>query len=206
MMERLEVPFEVTPVDLEEHPPKGVAPEHVPLILSQEKAAACAEQRQDGVVLGADTVAIFEGTLLGKPKNRSSARRRLLQLRGQSHRIVTGMTVRYAGSSQEASITCISQVRLRPFGEEELERYLDTGKPLDRAGGYGIQDEEFDPVESVGGCPANVLGLPICMIPELFEQLDVSLSTSSVSGCRPAETQGCCLDFPFNYKPMSHHN
>lgn len=193
-MEKLSVPFDVSPVEADERPPAGVPPEHVPLLLSQKKASLCADEKTSGVVVAADTVAVYDGQLLGKPDGPSAARDRLQQLRGASHEVITGVTVREVSASNEASMSCVTEVILRSYDDDEIETYIETGKPMDRAGGYGIQDRDFRPVESVQGCSANVMGLPICMIPELFQEVGVQDHSPKHTGCEPSGSGGCRLD------------
>ncbi len=185
-MEKLSVSFEVSPVEADERPPAGVPPEHIPLLLSQRKASLCANDKSSGVIVAADTGVVFEGELLGKPDETSAARDRLQRLRGASHRVISGVTVREASGSNEASMSCVTEVTIRQLEEDEIEAYVETGKPMDRAGGYGIQDRDFRPVQSVQGCSTNVMGLPICVIPELFERIGVQQYSPKDMGCDPS--------------------
>ncbi len=184
LLERVSVPFEVLPVDADERPPRGLPPEQVPVLISQNKASKGAEKQRDGTILAADTAVIYQQELMGKPESKQDATQKLEKLQGTTHQIVTGVTLMKGG--KRTSMSCESRVEVRALERAEINEYVETGKPLDRAGGYGIQDESCDPVASVDGCPANVLGLPICLLPELFDELDLVFDGSITTGCSPA--------------------
>lgn len=119
------------------------------------------------VVVAADTVVSLDGHALGKPEDSSAATRMLLDLRGRQHEVVTTVALTYAPHRQSGEVfshTVTSQVNMRHYGDVEIENYLATGTPYDRAGGYGVQDSSFDPAESVIGCYLNVVGLPLCAV------------------------------------------
>lgn len=193
LLDTLSISFDVHPVEADERPPRGVPVEQVPVLISKNKADACSDQRSDGVVLAADTVVAHEGQVIGKPSDSEEARRILKQLRGHSHQVITGVTAQRGGGASE-SITCVSQVRLRQMSDDEVTSYVSSGKPLDRAGGYGLQDVTHDPVDAVRGCRANVLGLPLCMVPDLLESFDVDIPGGHGVACRPDREQECEVD------------
>lgn len=119
------------------------------------------------VVIAADTVVSLDGRALGKPENRRDATEMLLDLRGRKHEVVTTVSLTYAPFRQRHksfSHTVASEVMMRPYEDQEIDDYLATGIPYDRAGAYGVQDAEFDPADSVIGCYLNVVGLPLCAV------------------------------------------
>ncbi len=191
LLERLPIDFDVLPVEADERPPRGLPPAQAPLLISRRKAGRAAEEQPDGEILAADTAVVYRDRLLGKPADREEAVRMLNDLSGNSHRIVTGVTLRHAGAS--ASMSCETRVTLRSLDAEEIEAYVDSGLPMDRAGAYGIQDRTFAPVQSTEGCPANVLGLPLCLLPDLFRELDRDLPGSKANRCQPDKTEDCAL-------------
>jgi len=132
-------------------------PAEAALAVARAKAAAVREPSL--VVLAADTVVVVDGDVLGKPADRSEARAMLERLRGRSHEVVTALCIRTA-TSERAAVRH-TDVRMRAYAEAEVEAYVEAGHGLDKAGGYGIQDDQFRPVESVAGCWCNVMGLPL---------------------------------------------
>ena len=118
-------------------------------------------------VIAADTVVSLDGHALGKPENRYKATRMLLDLRGRGHEVVTTVALTYAPFRQQSRVfshTVTSGVNMREYGNNEIDAYVATGTPFDRAGAYGVQDGAFDPAESVTGCYLNVVGLPLCAV------------------------------------------
>jgi MAF protein len=127
-------------------------------------AKARAVQAEHGLVLAADTVVADGDQLLGKPEDLDSARLMLRQLRGKEHRVVTALVLTSGTSGEQHVELCDTQVPMRDYSEAELQAYLKSGRALDKAGGYGIQDEGFALVDMLmfQGCFANVMGLPLC--------------------------------------------
>ena len=119
-----------------------------------------------GLILGADTVVVDGDRLLGKPENLEHARRMLEDLRGRSHRVVTSIALLDLDAGTQVVDTCESRVPMREFDDADLENYLATGNPLDKAGSYAIQDTDFMPVDvgEMQECFANVMGLPLCHV------------------------------------------
>lgn len=132
------------------------------LALAKAKAAG----GTSGLILGADTVVVDGNQLLGKPEGLDDARRTLEALRGRSHRVVTSIALLDLESGIQVVDTCESRVPMRKFDDADLERYLASGNPLDKAGSYAIQDRDFMPVDVSGmhECFANVMGLPLCHV------------------------------------------
>ena len=130
------------------------------LRMACEKALAVSARRTDALVLGADTVVEIEGEILGKPRNPDDARRMLLMLSAQVHRVFTGFALaRERRVVERAAI--VSAVRFRALADAEVERYIATDEPYDKAGGYAIQGDGGDFIAAVEGSTTNVMGLPI---------------------------------------------
>ena len=121
----------------------------------------------DTVVIAADTVVALNGASLGKPRIREEAVAMLRSLRGLQHEVVTTVATTYAPHRQRGetiSHTVVTKVNMRTYDDDEIDGYVATGVPYDRAGAYGVQDSEFDPAASVVGCYLNVVGLPLCAV------------------------------------------
>jgi septum formation protein len=125
-----------------------------------EKALSVSIRRPGDLVLGADTVVEIGGEILEKPQDRCDARRMLRMLSGQTHRVFTGFALARAGRIVE-SAAIVSGVRFRTLSDSEIERYIATNEPYDKAGGYAIQGDGGDFIAAVEGSTANVMGLPI---------------------------------------------
>jgi MAF protein len=136
------------------------------------------------LVITADTTVLLEGEVLGKPGDRTHARELLLSLRGRWHHVVTGVVVctMADGQLQMHSRSCTTPVLMRPYSEQEVDAYIATGDPLDKAGAYGIQHPEFQPTERIKGCYLNVVGLPLCVLVDLLAEFNVHPATEGRTG------------------------
>lgn len=125
-------------------------------------------------VLGADTIVVLDDHIMGKPSSREEAAKMLRQLSGRSHRVLTGLHVwtPHTGRSQSACVE--TEVRFRKISEQEIQRYLDSGEFADKAGAYGIQGRAAAFVEHVVGEYTNVVGLPLCALSRLLQEIDVT--------------------------------
>lgn len=135
--------------------------------LAAGKAAAIAAAHPRCWVIGADTLVIGpDGGPLGKPATEAAARRTLLQLRGRPHQVVTAQAVAHEDRIVTDYLSTL--VLMRPYTADEIDRYIATGDPFDKAGSYAIQHPGFRPVRSLSGCYLNVVGLPICRTSRLL--------------------------------------
>jgi predicted house-cleaning NTP pyrophosphatase (Maf/HAM1 superfamily) len=108
---------------------------------------------------------------LGKPADPSEAKRMLRQLRGRVHQVYTGIAALRVPEGNLLADACVTDVPMRAYSEAEIEAYVQTGDPLDKAGAYAIQHPRFQPVESMRGCYASVMGLPLCHVTRLLERM-----------------------------------
>lgn len=185
LMALLGLPLTVLKPDIDETQQPGEAPVDYVQRLSREKAQAIAAQGEQGLLVAADTIVVAPGgEVLGKPRDADDARRMLRQLRGQSHKVLTGMTVLYGATGKAITDVCESQVTIRPMTDDEITAYIASGDPMDKAAAYAIQNVEFAPVEQVVGCPANVMGLPMCHVVRALRRLGVELPDSAPLACR----------------------
>ena len=163
--------FQVLPTGMAEDTCAGESPEAMTARLSHVKAQAAAGRVDDGYILAADSTVVLNGESLAKPEDADDARRMLRLLRGASHRVTTGVTIIDAASGRTLTDTMTSDITLRDFSDNELEAYVLSGAPLDKAGGYGVQDQSLRPAESWDGCYSNIVGLPLCLAEQMLEQL-----------------------------------
>jgi septum formation protein len=155
------LPFEVFPADIAEVQMPGEPPVDYVLRLARHKAAASAED-YSGLVIAADTTVVDSDELLEKPADPADARRMLQQLRDRVHQVYTGIAILDGDSGRSYETVCCTEVPMRDYSDAEIEAYIVTGDPLDKAGAYAIQHAGFHPVEGLRGCFASVMGLPLC--------------------------------------------
>lgn len=170
LLEQIGLRFTVQPVDVDETPRDGEAPDLYVLRMAREKALAC--QRSSGnthaLVLGADTSVVFAGAIMGKPRDRDEARAMLQRLSGHEHEVMTGVALAGPTAVRERVVT--TRVGFRRLMDDEIEAYLDSGEPNDKAGGYGIQGLGGIFVTSLMGSYSAVVGLPLDATAELLAQ------------------------------------
>ena len=129
-----------------------------------EKAVDVARRRRVGLVLGADTLVVVGGEILGKPSDDAAARRMLRRLSGRSHRVVTGVALCQAGGRLIESASASTTVVFNRLSQEEIDWYVATGDPKDKAGAYGIQGGAALFVREIRGSYSNVVGLPMELV------------------------------------------
>jgi 23S rRNA (uracil1939-C5)-methyltransferase len=179
VLERLKLAFEAAPTDAEEAPQApGQEASDVALTRALAKARASAVTREGGTVLGADTVVELDGGVLGKPADVAEARAMLTALRGREHRVITGLAFVDAATGEERTAFRASRVVMRDYSDDEIERYIATGDPFDKAGAYAVQNEGFAPAAEVLGCYLNVVGLPVCTLLKEAERFGLRLHPS----------------------------
>jgi len=154
-------PFKVTPADIDEDQQAGESPVDYVRRLARQKALAIADH-QPGLVIAADTIVVDGDALLGKPAGPLEARQMLQQLRGRVHQVYTGIAIIEPRTGQAYDAVCQTDVPMRAYSDAEIEAYVATGDPLDKAGAYAIQNPGFHPAAGLQGCFASVMGLPLC--------------------------------------------
>ena len=155
--------FRILPADVDETPLEGEAADRYVLRLAQEKAQAVADQAAPGEwIVAADTTVADETLILGKPQDAAEALSMLLGLRGRVHQVYTAVAVFDPHSGRMRTELAATDVPMRSYSRQEVQAYIATGDPFDKAGSYAIQHPEFRPVEALSGCYANVVGLPLC--------------------------------------------
>ena len=170
LLRRAGFAFEVRPSQIEEVPRPGESAEDFACRAAQEKALEVAASCQpDTLILGADTVVVVNGELLGKPRDAEDARRMLRLLLGRVHRVVTGVCLVRAPQEIMALKYETTAVTFRQLDEEEIQSYLASGEPFDKAGAYGIQGLASRFVTRVEGCYFNVVGLPVALVYEILK-------------------------------------
>jgi MAF protein len=165
------IDFTFTPAAVDEQPLPGEDPPAYVQRLAEAKARA-ARPSSPGWVLAADTTVALDGEILGKPDNLAHAAAMLGRLRGRDHVVYTALTLLQAPGGPAFGELCASQVPMRAYSDGEIEAYVASGDPLDKAGAYAIQHPGFAPVERLQDCYANVVGLPLCHLARLLRRLE----------------------------------
>ncbi|HDQ92644.1 MAG TPA: septum formation inhibitor Maf [Synergistetes bacterium] len=165
--------FRIVPPDIEEVIGEEENPSTLVLRLAGEKADSVFRLFGGALVIGADTVVVLGETILGKPKDTEDAEKMLSMLSGKEHTVITGVAVRYG----EAAVSGFEMTRVffRQLTESDIKKYVCSGEPMDKAGGYAIQGRGSLLVRSIEGCYFNVVGLPLVRLSRLLEEAGIPL-------------------------------
>lgn len=162
----------VCPADFAEDSGTASQAKEVALHNAAGKCAAVAAKMGDELpVIAADTIVVIDNVILGKPQDAAAAKAMLQRLSGRTHQVMTGVAVCYKG--QKMSEVCVTDVSFRQLTAEEIDAYIATGEPMDKAGAYGIQGRGAVLVEKINGCYNNVVGLPLSLLYLMMQRLGV---------------------------------
>ena len=182
--------FTVIVADIDETPFEDESPREYVLRLAQAKALAIQPRAaSDAVILGSDTTVVDGNEILGKPVDEEDTRRMLKQLRGRVHQVYTAIAILRDGKI--VTDLSITDVPMRDYSDAEIEAYIQTGDPMDKAGAYAIQHPEFKPVSVLEGCRASVMGLPMCHVLRTLRQFDIVGSADVPAACQSLLQYDC---------------
>ena len=156
---------------VDETPLPGLTPSELVELFAERKAAAAARKLHDGIVIGADTVVVWQGQVLGKPKNGDEAFEMLYKLQGSCHEVYTGIALIDVSSGEVLVQHEKTRVCFRSLDEREIRLYVASGEPLDKAGAYGVQGLAAIFITRIEGCYTNVVGLPLARLSLMLKQL-----------------------------------
>ena len=162
------IPFEVRVADIDETMDLQKAPCDEVARVSRMKAMAV-QREADDVVIAADTIVVCDGQVLGKPADEADARRMLQLLSGRDHQVMTGLCV--LRGDKQVSYTEVTDIHFRSLTDREIDRYIATKEPMDKAGSYGIQGGAALFAEKLVGDYYNVMGLPVCRLGQILQQV-----------------------------------
>jgi septum formation protein len=168
------IPFVVKPADVDESVHPGELAEDYVRRVAEEKAMAV-EKAAGDVVLGADTVVVIRGEILGKPRDRADAVRMLAQLAGREHEVITGICLRR--DAELLHDRAVTRVWFTPLTRQEIEQYVASGEPMDKAGAYAIQGLASKFIKRIDGSYTNVVGLPIELVMKHLPELNARPSS-----------------------------
>lgn len=175
----LSLPVYILSTDTDESILPGWTPVQVVEQLSLRKAQAAArmlQQKQDkeaSLIIGADTIVVLDGEVLGKPSHDEEAKAMLRRLQGRSHEVYTGVACVLSSNGEAAVAHRMTKVQMKPLSEQQIAGYVATGEPHDKAGSYGIQGLGSTMVDRIDGCYFNVVGLPLALLSDMLAQYDV---------------------------------
>lgn len=184
--------FDVRPANVDESQRPCEVPGEYVLRLAQSKAGACAVRVPERtVILAADTAVVVDGDILGKPGSEGEAVEMLRRLRGRTHQVATGLAVLRSADGMMVTDLCVTDVPMRAYREKEIEAYVASRDPLDKAGAYAIQHPGFHPVRKLHGCYASVMGLPLCHLVRTLRALEVAPPADVPANCQAALHYQC---------------
>jgi septum formation protein len=167
--------FELAVPEIREDLVPRARPSSLVVDLALAKALSLTGKFPDGVILGADTVVVLDGRILGKPRDLADARAMLRTLSGRTHTVYTGLALVDVPTGLRETCCEKSLVTMKRITDEEIDRYLATGEPMDKAGSYGIQGFGAVFIKHINGCFFNVMGLPVGRLYDMLKDLSKSL-------------------------------
>jgi len=162
LLEAAGVTCAVIPADVDETPEPGETPSAHVRRLARAKALEVARSEPHAVILGADTVVVIDGHILGKPADAAAARDMLRRLSGRVHQVYTGVALWHAGEIRDA--VDVTDVEMCPLSDDQIDRYVASGEPADKAGAYAIQGLASRFVSRIRGSYSTVVGLPVALV------------------------------------------
>lgn len=199
----LEIPFTVNSTQVNEDELPLEEPSAYVTRLAKAKARTAKAQLSPNTwVLAADTTVVLEGQIIGKPADQDDAARILCTLRGKTHTVFTGLCL-VSPEGQSVTDLAAAQVPMRNYTDQEMQAYIASGDPLDKAGAYAIQHREFHPVENFHHCFACVVGLPFCNLARSFRALGATLPHDFPVLCRTHFDYDCPVSANILIEPVA---
>lgn len=184
--------FSVSAADVDESQYPNESPTDYVLRLAETKARTI-KAEADQIILAADTAVVDGKEILGKPKDNAEAIAILKRLRGHTHQVYTGIALLCLSDNLLLKDVCVTDVPMRDYSDEEIDAYVQTGDPFDKAGAYAIQHPGFHPVTNMSGCYANVMGLPMCHVILMMRKMNIQPNTEFLAGCETLLEYECAV-------------
>ncbi len=169
LLKTLGYPFDVVPHDTEESVSYDISPDELVLRLARQKAEDVAKRVENAVIIGADTIVLFNHCILGKPVDVSDALRMLSMLSDAEHEVLTGVCLVETPSKKKSLRFDRTQIRMKHITGEEISAYVKSGEPMDKAGAYAIQGMGSRFIEKITGSYTNVVGLPLELVKAMLD-------------------------------------
>lgn len=172
LLKEISLNFKVIPTNIEENLKENLTPRKTAEKLSCLKAESLLAQITEGIIIGADTVVSLNGEVLGKPATKEEARQILQKLSEKTHSVFTGLTVIKAETNEILTDSEETRVTFDEISDSEINDYIESGEPMDKAGAYGIQGRAGLFINRIEGCYFNVVGLPLNLLYKMLKQLE----------------------------------
>ena len=184
--------FNIILSEVDETPLPGESPQKYVIRLAGAKARFAAQEvPSKAIVIAADTTVADHGRILGKPKDIHEATTMLKNIRGRIHQVFTALAVFQPANNALETALAATDVSMRGYSDTEIQAYVATGDPFDKAGSYAIQHPDFRPVESLSGCYANVVGLPLCHLSSILKKFGITPLSDIPFACQKTLQYHC---------------
>lgn len=191
LLNLLKIPYKIIPSDVDETVDPSETPSNIVQALAMRKADAVYERLihspndgdNDTVIIGADTIVVLEGKVLGKPADDQEAFHMLQSLQGRSHEVYSGIACIHTGSNLRLASSRMTRVTMKQFTQQKILKYIETGEPMDKAGAYGIQGLGAVLVDRIEGDYFNVVGLPISLLTDMLEYYGIHWEEGGIPAC-----------------------
>lgn len=170
LLKNIGLDFDVAPAHIDESNLMHYESARTVMMLAEAKASKIAEQYPESIVIGSDTVVVFEGHILGQPEDEEHAMQMLMMLNGRQHHVLTGISLICRQSGQVYTDFVKSMVKFKENSIDEIKAYVQTAEPFDKAGAYAIQGEAAKLIEKYQGCYHNIVGLPVGRFKHMMEE------------------------------------
>jgi len=186
--------LEASAANIDESRRARESPEKYVLRLSSEKVNfPIPGAASNDVAIAADTIVVLDGEILGKPADGAQAHAMLSQLKARDHWVMTAIAVKYANAEDVFQDVCRTRVQMRNYSDAEIDGYVRSGDPMDKAGAYAIQNKTFHPVVDFKGCFASVMGMPLCHLERILQKLSISELTGLGVICQNHLKYSCAI-------------
>jgi septum formation protein len=175
LLEKIGLKFEVEPSNYAEDMHSKLSPDKLARAISLEKARAVARKHKNAIVIAADTFIVFRGKIMGKPNTEAEARKMLMTLKGKSHSVITGFTILDTEENKVLTKSVETVIHIKKLTPEEIDAYVKSKEPLDKAGAYAIQGLGSVIVERIEGDYFNVMGLPLSALAESLTEFGIHI-------------------------------
>jgi septum formation protein len=179
LLEKIGLKFDVEPSDYEEEINSGLEPHELVRQISVKKAESVAARYKDAIIIAADTIGVISNKIIGKPHTENEARKMLKEISGKSHSVITGFTILDTAANKTISRTVNTRVYIKKLTKQEIDAYVKTGEPLDKAGAYAIQGRGAVIVEKIEGDYYNVMGLPLNALTTALKEFGINVWTNT---------------------------
>ncbi len=175
LLEQIGISFEIDPSDYQEEKDLNLKPHEFAKYLSLQKAKNVAIRHKDSIIIAADTFVVFEGKILGKPSSEETARKMLTKMSGKPHSVITGFTIIDTKTNKIVSKSIETKIYFKNLSPEEINSYIASGEPMDKAGSYAIQGLGGILIEKIEGDHYNVVGLPLTALVEELKNFGIKV-------------------------------